>query len=98
MANPFYSAVGARIRSARESAGLNQDELAEAAGINRSYLSRAERGLQNLSLLTLGRIAAALEVPPAVFFEDVSLVGAKLEGPLRSNARRRVAVKDAGGS
>lgn len=89
--NPFYKAVGTRMRTVREGAGMSQSELADAAGINRSYLSRAEGGLQNISLMTLGRAAVAMSVDPAVFFEGVSVSGMKFETPERSNSRKRPA-------
>jgi len=41
---------------------LPQEELAYAAGISTSTLSRIERGLHQPSLPTLRKIAAALEV------------------------------------
>jgi transcriptional regulator with XRE-family HTH domain len=58
-------AVGVRIRQLREQKGLSQEELGHRAGVDRTYVSSCERGRRNLSLLTLYRIAAALEVEPA---------------------------------
>jgi transcriptional regulator with XRE-family HTH domain len=57
--------VGLRIRQLREQNGLSQEELGHRAGVDRTYVSSCERGRRNLSLLTLYRIAAALEVEPA---------------------------------
>jgi transcriptional regulator with XRE-family HTH domain len=36
--------VGSNVRYYREKAGLTQKELAERAGLNRSYLGSLERG------------------------------------------------------
>jgi transcriptional regulator with XRE-family HTH domain len=55
--------IGARIKEARTTAGLSQQAVADAAGINREYLSRVERGTENVSILTLARIAEALDTP-----------------------------------
>ena len=55
--------IGARIKEARTTVGLSQQAVADAAGINREYLSRVERGTENVSILTLARIAEALDTP-----------------------------------
>jgi transcriptional regulator with XRE-family HTH domain len=55
--------IGARIKDARTAAGLSQQAVADVAGINREYLSRVERGTENVSILTLARIAEALDTP-----------------------------------
>lgn len=87
MPNPFYQAVGSRIRAVRELAGLSQDQLAEAAGTNGDFVGRVERGLQNMSLMTIGRLAIALEVAPSLFFEGVVPQPDVGERPRRRNAR-----------
>jgi transcriptional regulator with XRE-family HTH domain len=53
------------VRSLRKEAGLSQEELAFRAGLKRSYLSDLERATRNPSVRALGRLAAALDVPPA---------------------------------
>jgi transcriptional regulator with XRE-family HTH domain len=55
--------IGARMRTVRNNKGLSQQAVADAADINRLYLSRVERGLENVSILTLVRIAEALGTP-----------------------------------
>ncbi len=52
--------IGVRIKSARKTKALSLKAVADAAEINRLYLSRVERGLENVSILTLVRIAGAL--------------------------------------
>lgn len=49
-----------RLRRRRIQAGLNQRELAKAAGIHPSHMSWIERGLRGASPRVLARIAAAL--------------------------------------
>jgi transcriptional regulator with XRE-family HTH domain len=41
---------------------MSQEELADQAGIDRSYMSSIERGGQNAGLMTIARVAAALDV------------------------------------
>jgi transcriptional regulator with XRE-family HTH domain len=57
--------LGERIRELRRRRGLSQEALADAAGLDRTYISSCERGKRNASLLTLYRIAAALDVEPS---------------------------------
>jgi transcriptional regulator with XRE-family HTH domain len=63
---PFrlYSAasVGPAIRSYREQAGLTQAQLAEMAGLNRSYLSDVEQGKETEQVRRILRILKLLGV------------------------------------
>lgn len=52
--------VGERIRSARESAGLTQQELSKRTGIDQAIISKLERGSHRPRIDTLERIAAGL--------------------------------------
>ena len=56
---------GRNVRVLRTLAGLSQEELAFLVDMKRSYLSDLERGTRNPSVRALGRIAAALDVPPS---------------------------------
>lgn len=49
-------------RSLRLSRGLSQTELAQRLGTSQSHVARIERGTENLSLSTLRKLAATLEV------------------------------------
>jgi len=59
--------LGATIRQYRRARGLTQRALAERTGLNVTYLGEIERGVRNLSVLTLLRIADALELRPSRF-------------------------------
>ena len=48
--------IGVLIRQAREHKGLTQEELAELAGTNKSYISKVERNLKDIRFSTLQRI------------------------------------------
>lgn len=52
--------VGIMIESARNEAGLTQEELAERIHTTRSVISRLEKHAESCSIKTLDRIAVAL--------------------------------------
>jgi transcriptional regulator with XRE-family HTH domain len=64
---------GDAVRSRREELGLTQEELAEKAGIHRTYLSDVERGTRNVSLVNVERLAEALSLSLPELFERVAL-------------------------
>ncbi len=49
---------------------ISQEALAVDAAIDRTYVSRLERGLENPSVAVLERLARALHCRIAEFFED----------------------------
>jgi transcriptional regulator with XRE-family HTH domain len=51
---------GLAVRAARRERGWAQEQLSEAAGLDRTYVSGLERGQRNPSLRTQERIASAL--------------------------------------
>ena len=55
---------GERIRELRQSKGISQENLAEKAGLDRTYISSIERGKRNISLLNIERLAKSLGVKP----------------------------------
>jgi transcriptional regulator with XRE-family HTH domain len=63
------TAVGANIRQARIAKGLTLDQLAKQIDLTRGYISLVERNLKIPSLAALLRMAAALEVNVANFFD-----------------------------
>ncbi len=48
--------LGVLIQQARERKGLTQEQLADLAGTNKSYISRLERNLKDIRFSTLQRI------------------------------------------
>lgn|SRR5690554_920829 len=48
--------LGVLIQQAREAKGLTQEQLAELAGTNKSYISKLERNLKDIRFSTLQRI------------------------------------------
>ena len=64
--------VGANIRQLRMAKGLTLDRLATLSELTRGYISLVERGLKMPSIAALLRMAAALEVNVAYFFDPNS--------------------------
>ena len=57
------------LRELRLKRGFSQAEVAKLAEVHRNYYGEVERGLRNVSLENILRIAKALKVPPAKLFE-----------------------------
>lgn len=62
---------GRAIRRIREEQGINQEEAAERCGLHRTYYSGIERGVRNVSIVNIGRIAKGLKTTLAALFERV---------------------------
>ena len=56
---------GIAVRRLREQRQLSQEQLAERADLNRSFVGEIERGLASPSLLTVTKLAQALQVSTA---------------------------------
>jgi transcriptional regulator with XRE-family HTH domain len=56
------NALANNVRRLRKLVSLSQEELAFQCEIDRTYISKVERGVANPSLLILARIAEVLEV------------------------------------
>ena len=52
---------GRAIRRVREEQKINQEEAAERCGLHRTYYSGVERGIRNVSLVNIERIAKGLK-------------------------------------
>ena len=62
---------GYAVKVRREALGLTQEDLADKAGIHRTYLSDVERGTRNLSLVNIERLAAGLSILMSELFAMV---------------------------
>ena len=59
---------GRAVRRIREEQEINQEEAAERCGLHRTYYSGLERGVRNVSLLNIERVAKGLKTPlPELF-------------------------------
>jgi transcriptional regulator with XRE-family HTH domain len=71
--HPVLTALGAAIRKRRKAQGLSQEELAQAIGMDRSYMGQVERGENSVAILPLAAIAAALGTDMATLFAEAKL-------------------------
>jgi transcriptional regulator with XRE-family HTH domain len=71
--DPSLVALGAAIKRARMQTGMSQEDLAHESGLDTSYMSSIERGLQNPGLMLVLRIAAALGITGSVLLELAGL-------------------------
>jgi transcriptional regulator with XRE-family HTH domain len=67
-AQDAVDALGERLRRLRTARGLGVRELARRVGVTPSLLSQVERGGVNPSVVTLFRLAEALDTTPDYFF------------------------------
>lgn len=61
--------IGWNLRRLRRERGITQEDFATDSGFDRGYISGVERGVRNPSVLVLARIASALDVDVAEFFD-----------------------------
>ena len=62
---PVHQRLGPIVREARIAQGWSQERLAETAGLDRSYVGEIERGRVSPTLLTLEKLATALQLAPS---------------------------------
>ncbi len=68
-AHPHLKRLGDRVRTLRRARELSQEALADACGIDRSYMSGIERGQRNVSVLHLYRLTKGSGVPVRNLFD-----------------------------
>lgn len=61
---------GLRLKALRLQRGLSQEALTELAGLDKNYITEAERGKANPTLETIGTLAEALGVDDAALVSD----------------------------
>jgi len=54
--------IGRAVRRIRRQRGVSQEQLALLADLDRSYVGGIERGEHNLTIMSLAKLAQALEV------------------------------------
>lgn len=62
---------GETVRRARADAGLSQEELADRAGLDRSYVGGVERGDRNPTLLVIAKLAKGLGLSVQQLFSSL---------------------------
>lgn len=81
MKTPALRAFGDAVREFRKQRGLSQEELADRAGLHRTYIGGIERGERNVGLLNIVTLAKALEIDPSELLKGLDRGG-------NSSARR----------
>jgi transcriptional regulator with XRE-family HTH domain len=71
--HPILVAFGSNVRRRRETQDLTQDQLAEKADLDQTYISGIERGIRNPGIKNVARIAKALGISTAKLVEAVDL-------------------------
>lgn len=61
---------GQKVREERARLGLSQEELATRAGVHRTYIGMIERAEKNITLENIEKIAKALKISIADFFQS----------------------------
>ncbi len=82
---------GQAVKVRRHELGFSQEELAWRAGLNRTYVTDIERGARNLSLVTIEKLAQALQTPLSALLRDID----KARGKARHNHARATAEEPA---
>ncbi|MFP5431606.1 helix-turn-helix domain-containing protein [Sphingobium sp. ba1] len=67
--------LGRCVRFLRLRAGLSQEDLADACGLDRTYVGGIERGERNPSLKNILKLASALDVALHELFNDALNAG-----------------------
>ena len=70
MADKDLLTFGQHLKQLRLEQGLSQEQLGLIAELDRTYISGIERGVRNVSLSNIFRLARALDVPASALFND----------------------------
>jgi transcriptional regulator with XRE-family HTH domain len=62
--SPALDEFGRRVRQRRTELGLTLEQVHDASGVHYVFLSGVERGTRNPSLLTVVKLAGALQIDP----------------------------------
>ena len=65
-------AFGKRLKTLRIKAGLTQLDLEVESGISRTEISKIENGQINISIMSIVKLAVALDLEIATFFDGNS--------------------------
>lgn len=62
---PLVAIFASNVRRRRLELGLSQEELAERAGVHRTYVGMLERSEKNVTIYNIWRLASALQLEPS---------------------------------
>jgi transcriptional regulator with XRE-family HTH domain len=72
--SPVHAAFGDALRELRAERGMSQEAVALEAGLNRGYYSGVERGVRNVALANITKIAGALGLPASAVLERAEAI------------------------
>lgn len=78
--------IGARIRAARESAGLSARELGRRVDVAASHVSQVERGLASFSVVTLYRVVSVLGISMDSLFDEPAVPDGSHVSPMHGQS------------
>jgi transcriptional regulator with XRE-family HTH domain len=67
----IQEAFGQAIRKLRMEQGISQEKFADLCNLHRTYISDIERGVRNISLENIGKMAIALNIKISDIFKEV---------------------------
>jgi len=71
MGTEILAIFGQRVRNERLKQGLSQEQLAEKAGLHRTYIGMIERAEKNITLINIEKLAKALEMSPDALLKEI---------------------------
>lgn len=81
-------AFGRVIRALRHEVGISQEELADRAGLHRTYISMVERGIKTPTVVTLVELARAVGMQTGelmtLFDQELATTATTAENPARA--------------
>lgn len=69
MSKTVRNKFGKRVRELRKQKGWSQEQLADEAGLHRTYVGSIERGEQNVSLDNIEKLAKTFKIPIGQLFK-----------------------------
>ncbi|TAM66539.1 MAG: XRE family transcriptional regulator [Microbacteriaceae bacterium] len=82
--------LGKRVREHRQQLGVSQETLAELSGVHWTFIGQVERGMRNLSLHNIVKIADGLGVDPAVLVRGIEARDIPRSDPPKESAASRI--------
>jgi transcriptional regulator with XRE-family HTH domain len=73
------AAFGRRLKRLRLARGLSQEQLADLAQLDRTYVSSCEAGRRNATIRTIARLSLALGVDPSAMVSDLHSYGVEVD-------------------
>lgn len=69
--DPILLRFGKNVQEYRRTQQMSQEQLAELAGVHRTYIGMIERAEKNITLLNIVKIANALRISPSVLLKNL---------------------------